>query len=167
VDDGGVEAEGHRVPARVDVDGRDPPLLALGAGQHGPADHHPQVADGDLLGVVADEVDAVGGRQDLERGDQAGAAVLALEVVGPERLGEQGRLERVLAVGDGLAAHDLGGDRGGGPGQAVGTGPDRQPLGGGERSRPPGQCHHQRQDRDDDGEHDTPTHTSPPRVVCP
>jgi len=32
VDDGDVEAEVHRVPARVDVDGRDPPLLALGAG---------------------------------------------------------------------------------------------------------------------------------------
>jgi hypothetical protein len=99
VDDGGVEAEGLRVPARVDADGRDPPLLALGASQHGPADHHPQVADGQLARLVADEFDAVGGRQDLERGDQAAAAVLALEVVGPERLGEQGRLERVLALG--------------------------------------------------------------------
>ena len=52
--------------------------------------------------LVADELDAVGGRQDLERGDQAAAAVLALEVVAAERLGQQGRLELVLAVGDGV-----------------------------------------------------------------
>jgi hypothetical protein len=44
----------------------------------------------------------VGGRQDLERGDQAAAAVLALEVVGAERLGQQGRLELVLPSGTGL-----------------------------------------------------------------
>jgi hypothetical protein len=104
----------------VDADGRDPPLLTLGAGQHGAADHHPQVADRQLARLVADELDAVGGRQDLERGDQAAAAVLALEVVGPERLGEQGRLELVLAVGDGRAAHDLGGDPTRGSRQAVG-----------------------------------------------
>jgi hypothetical protein len=49
----------------------------------------------------------VGGRQDLERGDQTAAAVLALEVVVPEGLGEERRLELVLAVGDGCATDDL------------------------------------------------------------
>jgi hypothetical protein len=53
----------------VDVDGGRPALLALGAGEHGPADHHPQVAERDPAGH-ADEVDAVGGRQDLGGGDQ-------------------------------------------------------------------------------------------------
>jgi hypothetical protein len=99
VDDGGVEAEGLRVPARLDADGRDPPLLALGAGQHGPADHHPQVAAGQLARLVAEELDAVGGRQDLERGDQAAAAVLTLEVVGAERLGEQAAWNVYLPLG--------------------------------------------------------------------
>src|SRR4029453_474995 len=73
-------AGGDRVPARVDVDGGRPALLALGAGEHGPADHHPQVA-GRAPAGHADEVDAVGGRQDLGGGDQAATAVLPLEVV--------------------------------------------------------------------------------------
>jgi hypothetical protein len=82
----------------VEVDGGGPALLAPGAGEHGAPDHHPQVAEGNPAGH-ADEVDAVGGRQDLERGDQAAAAVLALEVVVPEGLGEERRLVAAGAAG--------------------------------------------------------------------
>jgi len=95
----------------VDVDGGGPALLALGAGEHGAPDHHPQVAEGDPAGH-ADEVDAVGGRQDLERVIRLPPQYW-LEVVVPEGLGEERRLELVLAVGDGRAADDLGRD---GPG---------------------------------------------------
>src|SRR5215213_7115672 len=132
----------------VDVDGGGPALLALGAGEHGAPDHHPQVAEGDPAGH-ADEVDAVGGRQDLERVIRLPPQYWRWKSLSPKDWARSTAWNLYLPLGTAVPPTILGvtARR---PGGAVRPGLDGQPLGRRERGRSSGQRQHEREARDDD-----------------